>query len=155
MAHCIPCSMSTNASHVAKMFHKEIVRLQGLPTSIASDRDVQFVSYFLKTLGLFGTNLKFSSAFHPHTDGQTEVINHSLGELFRWLVGGKLGNWDLLLPKMKFADNNSVNRSMGKNLFELVHGFRLTSLLIFFLCHLSTFHYFINLILASHISIVT
>ncbi|CAL2272224.1 unnamed protein product [Prunus armeniaca] len=47
---------------------------------------------------LFGTTLKFSSTFHPQTYGQTEVVNHSLGDLLLCLVGVEPGNWDLLLP---------------------------------------------------------
>ena len=123
MAHFIPCSRSTDASHMAKLFFKEIVRLHGLPTTIVSDRDVKLVSYFWKTLwNLFGTTLKYSSAFHPQTDGQTEVVNRSLGDLLRCLVGEKPGNWDLILPHAEFAYNNSVNRSTGKSPFEIVHG---------------------------------
>jgi hypothetical protein len=52
------------------MFFTEVVRLHGLPKTIVSDRDVKFVSYFWKTLwAKLGTQLKFSSAFHPQTDG--------------------------------------------------------------------------------------
>ena len=66
----------------------------------------------------FGTNLKLSSAFHPQTDGQTEVTKRSLGDLLSCLVGDKLGNWDLLLPTVEFSYNNSVNRSMGKRFYS-------------------------------------
>lgn len=59
-----------------KLFSKEIVKLHGLPVTIVSDRDVKFFSYFWKTLW---NTVKFSSAFHLQTDGQTEAVNHSLG----------------------------------------------------------------------------
>ena len=72
--------------------------MHGLPSTIVSDRDVKFVSYFWKTLWkLFGTTLKFSSAFHPQTDGQTEVVNRSLGNMLRCLVGEKQGVWDFFV----------------------------------------------------------
>ena len=48
MAHFISFSQSTDASHMAKLFFKEIVKLHGLPTMIMLDRDVKFISRFLK-----------------------------------------------------------------------------------------------------------
>ena len=50
-----------------------IFKLQGIPKMIISNRDVKFTSAFWKALfeGL-GTQLHFSTAYHPQTDGQTE-----------------------------------------------------------------------------------
>ena len=124
MAHFLPCSKTSDASKIAKLYFDEIVKLYGLPKTIVSDRDVRFMSYFWKTLWhLVGTKLKFSTAFHPQTDGQTEVVNRSLGNLLRCLVGEANRNWDSILPVAQLAYNSSVNRSIGASPFEVVHGY--------------------------------
>ena len=70
MAHFIPFKKKLDSEHVAELFFKEIVRLDGLPKSIIFDRDSKFVGYFWKTLWKkMGTELKFSSTFHPQTGG--------------------------------------------------------------------------------------
>ena len=92
MTHFIPCNKINDASHVTKLFFREVVKLQGLPSTFVSDKNVKFVSYFWKTLWkLFSPTLKFSFAFHPQTNGQTKVVNRSLSDMFRCLVGVKQG----------------------------------------------------------------
>jgi hypothetical protein len=58
-------------------------------------------------------------------DGQTEVVNRSLGDLLRSLVTEHHSSWDSVLPQAKFAYNDSVNRSTGKSPFQVVYGMQL------------------------------
>ena len=67
-----------------KDFFDGVVKLHDLPKTIVSDRDVKFTSYFWKIFWhMLGTKLKFSTAFHPQTDG---VVNRSLRNLLCMLV---------------------------------------------------------------------
>jgi hypothetical protein len=123
MAHFIPCQNTSDATHIVIFFFKEVIRLHGLPKSIVSDRDTKFIGNFWTTLWKkLGTNLAFSSAYHPQTDGQIEVVNRSLGDLLRSLVTEHHNSWDNVLPQAEFAYNDSVNRSTGKSPFEIVYG---------------------------------
>jgi transposase InsO family protein len=75
-AHFIPLSHPYTAAFVARAFFDGVIRLHGYPSSIVSDRDPVFTNRLWRDLfKLSGIQLRFSMAFHPQTDGQSEVVN--------------------------------------------------------------------------------
>jgi hypothetical protein len=126
MTHFIPCQKTSDATHVANLFFKEVVRLHGLPRSIVSDRDTKLFGHFWRTLWKkLGIEISFSSAYHPQMDGHNEVVNINLGDLLRSLVTKHHSQWDYILAQVGFAYNDSVNISTGKIPFQIVYGMNL------------------------------
>jgi transposase InsO family protein len=64
-----------------------IVCLHGVPKKIVSDRGTQFTSKFWERLHeTLDTQMCFSSAYHPQTNGQTERVNQILEDTPRELI---------------------------------------------------------------------
>nr|XP_033508465.1 uncharacterized protein LOC117273398 [Nicotiana tomentosiformis] len=72
----MPATPGCTAKEAAKLFFKNVVKYWGLPRHIISDRDPRFIGNFWRELfDILGTELHFSTSFHPQTDGQTERVN--------------------------------------------------------------------------------
>jgi transposase InsO family protein len=83
-AHFIPIRTTNTASQLAPIYTREIIRLHGVPKTIISDRDAKFTSRFWESLqNALGTEIRFSTAFHPQTDGQSERTIQTLEDLLR------------------------------------------------------------------------
>ena len=110
---------------MAKIYIDQIVRLQGIPSSIVSDRDLRFIFKFWESLqAALGTKLRLSSAYHPQIDGKTERIIQILENLLRACVLEQGVSWVECLPLIEFTYNNSFHSSIVMAPFEALYGRR-------------------------------
>jgi transposase InsO family protein len=99
------------------------VCLHGVPSAIVSDRDFRFTSRFWQSLQKeMGTELKFSTAFHPQTNEQSERTNQILKDMLQAYVLDFKGSWVQYLPLIEFAYNNSYQATIGMPLYEALYG---------------------------------
>ncbi|KAA3470449.1 reverse transcriptase [Gossypium australe] len=105
-------------------------RLHGVPLSIITNRDPRFTSRFWKNLQeALGTKLRFSTAFHPQTDGQSKRVIQILEDMLRYYVLEFEGNWEKYLPLVEFAYNNSFQSSLKLAPYEALYGRKCRTLL--------------------------
>lgn len=79
MALFSPCHKTSSAAQTTHLYFRHVWPHFGLPSSIISDRDSVFLIPFWCTLwSSSGFQRRFSTAFHPRTDGKTEVVNSTM-----------------------------------------------------------------------------
>ncbi|MCO5561700.1 hypothetical protein L7F22_015323 [Adiantum nelumboides] len=114
-AHFVPGRKKIKSEHTVKLFMHNIFKYHGMPQSIDSDRDPRMTSLFWKALfENMDTTLKFSSSFHPQTDGQSEEANSTVQDLLKCYVSEHKAAWERNLPLVEYAYNNTVHTSTGK-----------------------------------------
>ncbi|KAJ8748359.1 hypothetical protein K2173_002996 [Erythroxylum novogranatense] len=116
-AHFLPVRPDYSLDRLADLYVNEIVRLHGIPLSIISDRDPRFTSRFWKILQeALGTQLKFSTAFHPQTDGQSERTSIGMAP-YEALYGWKCRT---LVCWMELSENKMIGPDIVKDTEEKI-----------------------------------
>lgn len=111
------------AYKVADLFVSMVCKLHGLPKSIVLHRDPIFISRFWSDLFKFsGTFLRMSSPYHPQSDGQSEVMNHTIEQYLRAFVHATPSQWFRYLPWAEFHYNTSIHSGSDLSPFQVIFG---------------------------------
>jgi transposase InsO family protein len=123
-SYSIPCYKTTTAKDMARLFIIYIWRTHGPPDTIVSDRGRQFISAFWHEFCcILGIKLKLSTADHPQTDGQTEIVNQYIDQRLRPFINYYQDNWSELLPMIDYAQATLPHESIGLSPFQVEFGF--------------------------------
>ena len=95
----------------------------GLPWRIISNRDSKFTSNFWKAIfEATGTQLSFSTAYHPQIDGQMERLNQIIEDMLWAYCMREPAKWTRYLYLVEFAYNASHQRTIGMSPFKALYG---------------------------------
>ncbi|KAF5783699.1 putative nucleotidyltransferase, Ribonuclease H [Helianthus annuus] len=113
-----------SARDVAQVFFDNVYKLHGCPNSIVSDRDPIFLSSFWKEfLHLQGIEARLSTAYHPQSDGQTEVVNRCLEGYLRCMVMERPHSWVKWVTTAEWWYNTTFHSSLERSPFEALYGY--------------------------------
>jgi transposase InsO family protein len=112
------------ASTIQKFFWQNIICRFGVPRELTVDNGKQFDCYSIKEYcRTLGTHAKFSSVYHPHSNGVVERANRLIfSGIKKCLYDQNKGKWMDELSKVIWSHNTTVSRATGFTPFRLLFG---------------------------------
>ncbi|XP_027368238.1 uncharacterized protein K02A2.6-like [Abrus precatorius] len=122
-AHFMALKHPYTATDVAQCFLDNVFKLHDFLESITSDRDPVFVSQFWKDMiSCQGVQINLSTAYHPQTDGQAEVLNRCLETYLGCMCVDVPHEWSKWLPLAKWWYNTTYHSTIRTSPYEVVYG---------------------------------
>jgi len=119
----IPCNETITSEGLAKLYLQHVYPHYGIPRQLITDRGMQFISIFTRTLcETLGISQNISLAYHPQTDGQSKRNNQWLKQYLRHWSNMQQDNWADLMPIAQFTHNSWPNATTKHSPFKLLMG---------------------------------
>ena len=102
------------AEGIANVLVNKYVPLCGCPSSLLSDNGLPFCSKLsLAVYKLLGMRKIATSTYHPNANGGVERVNYTMAQMLAMVVNERQDDWDVHLPHVEVAYNNSVSTATG------------------------------------------
>ena len=101
------------AEGLANIMVNHYIPLWGCPRTILSDDGLQFCSKLSQVVyQLLGVRKLATSSYRPNCNGGVKRVDHTIAQMLAMVVNERQDDWDLHLPHVEFAYNNSVSAAM-------------------------------------------
>ncbi|GKD36931.1 reverse transcriptase domain-containing protein [Tanacetum coccineum] len=116
-------ALPTNDARVVVKFLKSLFARFGTPRAIISDRSTHFCNdQFAKVMLKYGVTHRLSTAYHPQTSEQMEVLNHGLKRILERTIGENHASWSDKLDDALWAFRTAFKTPIRCTPYKLVYG---------------------------------
>ena len=123
MAHFIPTTEKAGEDDLVNLHMKHVWKLRGVPLIHSTNQHGTFTSKVTrKMFKALGIEQRFSTTYHPQTQGQVENLNGWLETFLRMFCTHQKDNWADLLHLAEFAWNNHHHSSIRMTPFFANYG---------------------------------
>ena len=120
----IPAHDTIMSADLAHLFVLHVFSKHGIPSHVTSNRGLEFVSNFFRSLGTaLDMQLHFTSGYHPEDDRQTKCMNQTLEQYLYVYCNYQQDNWSELLPLTEFVYNNAPSATISVSPFFANKGY--------------------------------
>ncbi|GJY56733.1 reverse transcriptase domain-containing protein [Tanacetum coccineum] len=115
-------ALPTNDARVVVKFLKSLFARFGTPRAIISDRGTHFCNdQFAKVMLKYGVTHRLSTAYHPQTSKQVEVLNRGLKRILERTISENHASWSDKLDDALWAFRTAFKTPIGCTPYKLVY----------------------------------
>ncbi|GJX99732.1 reverse transcriptase domain-containing protein [Tanacetum coccineum] len=112
---------TSDARNVLNFLKKLFARFE-IPKALISDRGTHFCNYQMeKAMKRYGVVHRFSTTYHPQTNGQVENINRALMRILKKTIGKNRKDWSHKLDDALWTFRTAFKPPLGTTPFRIIY----------------------------------